>query len=133
MLPTDLAWVMNGKRCEAFLGRIPRDATITDIGSRTAKQYSNLIQCSKMVFTNGPMGIFEQAETELGTRVIWDALSLTEAYTVVGGGDSIAAVTKFGRTEKISYICTGGGALIRFLTGEELPVVRALRYAAKVF
>jgi len=75
--------------------------------------------------------VFEQAETELGTKAVWDALGDTEGYTVVGGGDSITATTQYGKTEQINYICTGGGALIRFLTGEELPVVKALRYAAE--
>ena len=62
---------------------------------------------------------------------VWDALGDTAAYTVVGGGDSITATAKYGKTDRIDYICTGGGALIRFLTGEELPVVAALRQAAE--
>jgi phosphoglycerate kinase len=57
----------------------------------------------------------------------------TAGYTVVGGGDSVTAAKKYGVTDKLGYICTGGGALIRFLTGEELPVVKALRHAAKAF
>jgi phosphoglycerate kinase len=79
------------------------------------------------------MGVFEQTETELGTRTVWDALGKTSAYTVIGGGDSITATAKYGKIKDISYICTGGGALIRFLTGEELPVVKALRHAAAAF
>ena len=130
VLPLDAAWVENGVRCEALIGSIPTSAALTDIGSRTAEQYQQIIRSSKTVFVNGPMGVFEQAETELGTRGVWDALGDTGAYTVVGGGDSITATTKYGKTEQINYICTGGGALIRFLTGEELPVVKALRYAA---
>ena len=64
---------------------------------------------------------------------IWQALAETEAYTVLGGGDSITATEKYDLVGKMGYLCTGGGALIRFLTGEELPVVKALRYAAKTF
>ena len=78
------------------------------------------------------MGIFEEAPTELGTKMVWDALGDTQAYTVIGGGDSITATTKYGKTDAISYICTGGGALIRFLTGEELPVVKALRHGSGI-
>ena len=63
------------------------------------------------------MGVFEQAETELGTKSVWDALGDTAAYTVVGGGDSITATTQYGKKAQMNYICTGGGALIRFLTG----------------
>jgi phosphoglycerate kinase len=133
ILPEDLAYVKEGKRCEALLGNIPNDAAVTDIGSKTAKQYADIIDSSKTVFVNGPMGVFEKTETELGTEVVWSALGATDAYTVIGGGDSITAATKYGMSEKISYICTGGGALIRFLTGEELPVIKALRHASKVF
>ena len=94
--------------------------------------YQKYIKESATVFVNGPMGVFEKEATEYGTKAVWEALGDTKAYTVVGGGDSITATTKYGKTEKISYICTGGGALIRFLTGEELPVVKALRYGAHV-
>lgn len=84
------------------------------------------------MFVNGPMGIFEEEATEYGTKAVWEALGDTEAYTVIGGGDSITATTKYDKTAAISYICTGGGALIRFLTGEELPVVKALRHGAGI-
>ena len=131
VLPVDAAWTENGERREAAIGSIPTDAGLTDIGSQTAALYQKIIRESKTVFVNGPMGVFEKPETELGTRAVWDALGDTAAYTVVGGGDSITATTKYNKTDAINYICTGGGALIRFLTGEELPVVKALRYAAK--
>ena len=131
VLPVDAAWTENGERREAAIGSIPTDAGLTDIGSQTAELYQKIIRESKTVFVNGPMGVFEKPETELGTRAVWDALGDTASYTVVGGGDSITATTKYNKTDAINYICTGGGALIRFLTGEELPVVKALRYAAK--
>jgi len=130
VLPVDAAWTETGMRREATIGCIPGDVALTDIGSQTAALYQKIIRESKTVFVNGPMGVFEQAETELGTRAVWDALGDTDAYTVVGGGDSITATTKYDKTDSINYICTGGGALIRFLTGEELPVVKALRFAA---
>lgn len=130
VLPVDAAWTEDNVRREATIGCVPGEAALTDIGSRTAVLYQSIIRDSKTVFVNGPMGVFEQPETELGTRAVWDALGDTEAYTVVGGGDSITATTKYGKTDSINYICTGGGALIRFLTGEELPVVKALRFAA---
>lgn len=133
LLPVDLAYVKDGKRCEVDVGSIPKDVSLTDIGSKTAKEYVDVITASKTVFVNGPMGVFEGDLTELGTKSVWEALSATAAYTVVGGGDSVTAAAKYGLTERISYICTGGGALIRFLTGEELPVVKALRHAANMF
>lgn len=128
VLPADVAYLQDGVRCEAALGAVPEDITALDIGSETGGTYANVIRNAKTVFVNGPMGVFEQAETEFGTRAVWDALGDTAAYTVLGGGDSITATTKYNKTEQIDYICTGGGALIRFLTGEELPVVKALRF-----
>ena len=87
---------------------------------------------ARTVFVNGPAGVFEQPESELGTRTIWEALAETKAFTVLGGGDSITATEKYKLTDRIGYICTGGGALIRFLSGEELPVVKALRHGASI-
>lgn len=132
-LPSDLAYVKDGARQECAVGAVPQDIGAVDIGTATAEQYAEVIRSSRTVFVNGPMGVFEQAPSEAGTRTVWEALGRTEAFTVVGGGDSITATTKYRQTENISYICTGGGALIRFLTGEELPVVKALRFAAKKF
>jgi len=107
--------------------------TAVDIGTETAKLYKDIIMSAKTVFVNGPMGVFEDPVSELGTKTVWDALGATEAFTVIGGGDSITAANKYQKTDKISYTCTGGGALIRFLAGEELPAVRALRFGAKKF
>ena len=133
ILPKDLAYVQDGVRMEAQVGNIPADASLVDIGEKTVGIYKDVIFNAATVFVNGPMGIFEKAETEYGTKAVWEALGDTKAYTVAGGGDSIAAINKYNLADKISYICTGGGALIRFLTGEELPVVAALRFAAKKF
>ncbi|MDR2484790.1 MAG: phosphoglycerate kinase [Treponema sp.] len=131
-MPNDVAAVDNGKRAEFPLGKIPADSLILDIGTGTAKQYQQIVRSAKTVFVNGPMGVFEDPYTETGTKMVWDALGDTAAYTVIGGGDSITATKKYGKTGAISYICTGGGALIRFLTGEELPVVKALRHGSKI-
>lgn len=131
ILPTDLAWLEDGARREADIGAIPPNISALDIGGKTARQYADCIRQSATIFVNGPMGVFEEAPTELGTKTVWEALGSTDGYTVVGGGDSITATTKYRQTDRINYICTGGGALIRFLTGEELPVVQALRHGAR--
>ena len=120
----------DGVRKEAALEELPSHVGALDIGSGTAKTYRDTILNAKTVFTNGPMGVFEQEPTELGTKEIWLAMAETEGYTVLGGGDSITATEKYGLTDKMGYICTGGGALIRFLSGEELPVVKALRHGS---
>lgn len=129
-LPADLAWVEEGVRHEAVLSDLPGDIAAVDIGSKTANIYSNVILSAKTVFANGPMGVFEKGPSEPGTKAVWQAMARTDGYTVLGGGDSITATEKYGLTDKMGYICTGGGALIRFLSGEELPVVRALRFGS---
>ena len=132
--PLDGAYLdAEGHRKEAMISTIPPDAGLLDIGEKTTRLYEEIILSAKTVFVNGPMGVFEKPETEFGTRVIWHALAQTKAYTVLGGGDSITATEQYGLVEQMGYICTGGGALIRFLTGEELPVVKALRHAARTF
>ena len=130
VLPTDLGWVENGQRREAKLGSIPADIAAVDVGSDTAARYRDEIMNARTVFVNGPMGVFEKPESELGTKTVWQALADTEGFTVLGGGDSITATEKYALTDKMGYICTGGGALIRFLSGEELPVVKALRHGS---
>ena len=130
VLPVDLSWVKDGQRQEGKLGAIPADVAAVDIGADTAALYREHILKAKTVFVNGPMGVFEKAESELGTKVVWQALADTEGFSVLGGGDSITATEKYGLTDKMGYICTGGGALIRFLSGEELPVVKALRHGS---
>lgn len=131
-LPEDLAWVEDGARREAPLGQVPEEIAAVDIGQKTMETYRTAILGAKTVFVNGPMGVFEQAPSEAGTKAVWQALADTEGFTVLGGGDSITATEKYALTDKMGYICTGGGALIRFLTGEELPVVKALRHGAGI-
>lgn len=133
VLPVDLAQVINGERKECKVGDIPGDFNAVDIGTETAQKYREIILKSGTVFTNGPMGVFEQTASELGTKVVFEALAESPAYTVVGGGDSVTAANKYAVSQQLNYVCTGGGALIRFLTGEELPVIKALRYAAEKF
>lgn len=132
VLPKDLSWVENDGRKEALLGSVPADIGAVDIGHETVREYQQLILNAGTVFVNGPMGVFEQPESEYGTRAVWQAIADTKGHSVLGGGDSITATEKFGLTDRMGYICTGGGALIRFLSGEELPVVRALRHGATI-
>ena len=133
VLPVDLGGVEDGKRVEYAPENVPDDFSAVDIGSETIRLYCDYIANAKTVFVNGPMGVFEESLTEAGTKRIFEALGETKAYTVVGGGDSVTAAKKYKVTDQLGYVCTGGGALIRFLTGEELPVVKALRHAAKAF
>ncbi|MHB8072683.1 phosphoglycerate kinase [Desulfosporosinus fructosivorans] len=130
LLPLDLAFVRE-ERQEAGVNELPEDELLIDIGHQTVEMYKQAILESATVFVNGPMGVFEKQLSEYGTKSIWETFANATTYSVIGGGDSLTAANQFKVEKEISYICTGGGALVRFLSGEELPVVRALRDAAK--
>jgi len=131
-LPVDLAYVSGGRK-EVEVDKLPVDQVLMDIGSNTIAEYEQIIKDAKTIFFNGPAGVFEKAETELGTKSVLTAIAKSDAFSALGGGDSIAAVNKYNLANNISYISTGGGALVRFLSGEELPVIKALRKSAKKF
>jgi len=105
---------------------IPADHEGIDIGPKTREIYADIIKNSKLVVWNGPMGVFEIEPFSYGTRAIAEACAATEAYTVIGGGDSAAAVEKFGLKDKMDHISTGGGASLEFMEGKALPGVVAL-------
>jgi len=132
-LPTDFAYSASGEREEVKVSSLPINDILMDLGKNTISEYEPIIKDAKTIFFNGPAGVFEKRETELGTKSILTAIAKSNAFSVLGGGDSIAAVNKYNLANHISYISTGGGALVRFLSGEELPVVKALRKSAKRF
>ena len=131
-LPIDLAYVSEGRK-EVEVNKLPVNQVLMDIGSNTIGKYKQIINEAKTIFFNGPAGVFEKTEAELGTKSILTAIAKSNAFSVIGGGDSITAVNKYNLADDISYISTGGGALVRFLSGEELPVIKALRKSAKKF
>jgi len=101
-----------------------------DIGPKTEADYDSVIRASKTILWNGPMGVFEMDSFQHGTKAV--ALSITEAtaagaFSLVGGGDSVAAVNKFDLAERVSYVSTGGGALLEYMEGTELPGIKAIR------
>jgi phosphoglycerate kinase len=107
----------------------PVDAVETfDIGPETGKKFSEIIKSAKTVVWNGPMGKWEEEKYELGTRRIAEALAETSAKTIVGGGDTIAALAAFDLLEKMKYVSMGGGAMLEFLAGQKLPGLTALDY-----
>jgi len=131
--PEDFAVDSGGQRLEVAADRVPDEAAIADIGEKTIVAYCGLIGESQTVFVNGPAGIYEKPPFDLGTRRIWEAVASAEAFSVLGGGDSIAAARLFGIQDGISFISTAGGGLIRFLSGEKLAVVEALEKSADRF
>jgi phosphoglycerate kinase len=107
-------------------GEIPKGWMGLDIGPATVKAFSEAIHASKMIFWNGPMGVFEVEPFHTGTVALGRAVAASGAVTVVGGGDTVAAVHKAGIAEQISHISTGGGASLEFLEGQELPGIATL-------
>ena len=104
---------------------IPDDKEGLDIGPETQKAYADAVKSAKTVVWNGPMGVFENPVLAEGTKAVAKALAETEATTIIGGGDSAAAVNQLGFADKMSHISTGGGASLEFLEGKELPGVYA--------
>ena len=104
---------------------IPDDKMGLDIGSESAKLYAEAVKSAKTVVWNGPMGVFENPVLAKGTIAVAQALADTDATTIIGGGDSAAAVNQLGFADKMSHISTGGGASLEFLEGKELPGVAA--------
>ena len=104
---------------------IPDDKMGMDIGAESAKLYAEAVKSAKTVVWNGPMGVFENPVLAKGTIAVAQALADTDATTIIGGGDSAAAVNQLGFADKMSHISTGGGASLEFLEGKELPGVAA--------
>jgi phosphoglycerate kinase len=109
---------------------VDADDMILDIGPETAKQYAALIARAGTVVWNGPVGVFEFDAFGHGTEALARAIAASPAFSIAGGGDTLAAVDKYGIERDVSYISTGGGAFLEFLEGKELPAVTALRARA---
>lgn len=100
---------------------------ILDIGPQTAAQYAELMDKAGTVVWNGPVGVFEFDAFGHGTEALARAIAASNAFSIAGGGDTLAAVDKYGIADEVSYISTGGGAFLEFLEGKELPAVTALK------
>ncbi|MBR3290367.1 MAG: phosphoglycerate kinase, partial [Clostridia bacterium] len=105
---------------------IPADKMGLDIGPKTAELFANEVKNAKTVVWNGPMGVFENPTLATGTIAVAKALAETDATTIIGGGDSAAAVNTLGFGDKMSHISTGGGASLEYLEGKELPGIAAM-------
>jgi phosphoglycerate kinase len=126
-MPFDVI-VCNSKIKRAELSSVGKigDDKILDIGPDTEELFSKIIADSKMIIWNGPMGKFENEKFSSGTKRIAEAIGKSKGYSIVGGGDTIMALDKFGYLGAADYICTGGGAMLEFLSGNNLPGIKAL-------
>jgi phosphoglycerate kinase len=106
------------------------DDMILDIGPETARRYAGLLAGAGTIVWNGPVGVFEFAAFENGTRSLAEAVAASKGFSIAGGGDTLAAIAKFGVTDRIGYISTGGGAFLEFLEGKKLPAIEVLESRA---
>jgi phosphoglycerate kinase len=128
-VPYDLAYEENGVRKEIAVSILPLDEMFMDIGEETIKIYADIISRAGTIFVNGPAGAYEDPLFERGTKRIWQAISDASGYSVIGGGDTVSAAAKFVDLKKIGYVCTAGGAMVRFLSGRKLPLIEAMEKA----
>ncbi|HET8701218.1 MAG TPA: phosphoglycerate kinase [Nitrococcus sp.] len=112
------------------LDQIAEDDLILDIGPRTAARYAQTLKQAGTIVWNGPVGVFEFDHFGEGTKALADAIAVSNAFSIAGGGDTLAAIAKYGVSDRISYISTGGGAFLEFLEGKKLPAVAALEARA---
>ncbi len=127
--PADLAYSVDGYRHEISIEDLPIEQMFMDIGRKTIANYERVIAGAKTLFVNGPAGVYEDAAFEDGTKAIWKAIAAANGFSVIGGGDTVTAATKYLNLDKIDYVCTAGGAMVRYLSGKKLPLIEAMEKA----
>ena len=109
------------------------DDMILDVGPETIAKFTDLLVQAGTIVWNGPLGVFEFDRFSAGTRALAESIAISDAFSIAGGGDTLSAISKFGVSNKISYISTGGGAFLEFLEGKKLPAVAILEEAARAW
>ena len=127
--PKDLAYAVNGERREVPIESLPLDEMFMDIGRETITEFQGIIENAGTLFMNGPPGAYEQTPFESGTRAVFEAIAAAPGYSVIGGGDTVTAATRFVGLDDFGYVCTAGGAMIRYLSGKTLPLIAAMEKA----
>jgi len=128
-LPVDFAIEENGKRKEIGLQDLPASNSLFDIGEKTMKNYEKVLENAKTVFLSGPCGVFENPLFRKGTEEIFSFIAHSKAFSIAGGGHTVAAIEQLKIKNNISHVSTGGGALEKFMMGDKLAVVEALKKA----
>jgi phosphoglycerate kinase len=113
------------------IGEVSADDMILDIGPQTAAHFAELLDRAATIVWNGPLGVFEFDPFGSGTQMIAEAIAQSQAFSIAGGGDTLAAIAKYGITDRISYVSTGGGAFLEYLEGKDLPAVVILEERAR--
>jgi phosphoglycerate kinase len=131
MVPADVGLDVEGKRKEIMVSELPTEYSAVDIGAKTVEAYVKIIADAKSIVVSGPMGVYENKEFNYGTKKVFEAIANSKAFSLAGGGNTIAAIQEYGLTKQIGYISTAGGALIEFLMGKKLPGVVALENAVQ--
>ena len=131
VLPVDFAVENQGQRSEITVDQLPTPHNLFDIGSKTIDHFKSTLAKAKTVFLSGPCGVFENPLFRKGTSEIFSFVAASDAFSIAGGGHTVAAIEQLGLRSKISHISTGGGSLEKFMMGDKLPVVEALKAAKK--
>jgi len=131
VLPKDLAVDKDGERVEVKVDEIPDEYLIKDIGTETIEEFNKVIKKAKTIVLNGPMGVFEEEKFEKGTKEVFTAIALSDAFSLAGGGHTLSALEEFNLIDKISHVSTAGGAMLAYLAGEKLPGIEALKECYK--
>lgn len=130
-VPVDVAYAgADGSRREVAVADLPIGEQLIDIGSETVARYEQLIAAAATIFVNGPAGVYESVAGDYGTRHLWEAVARASGKSVIGGGDTVASARRFVDLDAIDFVSTGGGALVRFLSGQSLPMLEAMERAA---
>jgi phosphoglycerate kinase len=131
--PSDLVLNDNGNRKGISVKDLPADLLINDIGLDTAVNYRKQILAAKNIILNGPAGVFEIEEFAVGTTIIYNAIAESEGFSVIGGGETVAAARNLNLGDKVNHISTGGGACISFLAGQSMPAIEALKHSKELY
>ncbi len=133
-VPTDVVvakeFAAHAKATVKAVDQVADDDMILDVGPETARHLASMMRDAGTIVWNGPLGVFEIEQFSHGTQVLGEAIAASEAFSIAGGGDTVAAVDKYHLADRISYISTGGGAFLEFLEGKQLPAVVALEQRA---
>lgn len=124
--PVDVVYERSGERCTLDIDELPKSELFMDIGEKTIEHYRREIIQAKTIFVNGPAGAYENPLFERGTKEVWEAIAAAKGYSVIGGGDTVSAAQRYINLDDIGYVCTAGGAMVRYVSGTKLPLIEAM-------